>query len=339
MFSLFSRPAFLRCAAAAALLISATLTLSARQAKDLRLASTVWPPFTNIAGQPRIALDLIEAALDRSGVPSTTTFVDNAQYSSAITTGPFDGSGAAWHDAQREKAMIFSQPYLENRLILIARRGGDVSPSTPAALKGRRLAVVEGYAYGDELERSGAALVRAKSQEDSLRLLLDTKVDYALMDALVVQSLLQNYPEEAKTRLQIGTTSLVTRPLHLAVRRSRPDAESIIQRFNSQLRAMITDRTYHRLLQVDWIRADVDGDGVAEYVAGSDQSGKQPPQYVYPLFSSAEIQKQVKDQERYFFGGAVYNGWSSVPDHYKVDHLNRTDAQHPTARIFTFSWK
>lgn len=339
MLSLRSRPAFLRSAAAAVLLISATLTLTARQAKDLRLVSTVWPPFTNVAGQPRIALDLIEAALDRSGVPSSTIFVANAQYSSAITTGPFDGSGAAWHDAAREKAMIFSQPYLENRLILIARRGGDVSATTPAALKGRRLAVVEGYAYGDELERSGADLIRAASQEDSLRLLLDSKVDFALMDALVVQSILQNYPEEAKTRLEIGVTSLVTRPLHLAVRRSRPDAESIIQRFNSQLRAMITDRTYHRLLQVDWIRADVDGDGIAEYVAGSDQSGKQPPQYVYPLFSSADIPKQVQEQERYFFGGAVYNGWSSVPDRYKVDHLSRLDAQHPTARLFTFSWK
>jgi len=324
--------------AAACLLLAATLT-AASQGKDLRLVSTVWPPFTNVAGQPRFALDLVEAALDRSGVPSATTFVDNAQYTSAITTGPFDGSGAAWRDAQREKTLLFSQPYLENRLILLARLGGDVSAPTPAALRGRRLAIVEGYAYGDELGRSGATLVGAKSEEDSLRLLLDNKVDYALMDAIVVQHILEQYPEEAKTRLQIGTAPLVTRPLYLTVRRSRPDAESIIQRFNAQLRAMITDRTYHRLLHVDWINADVDGDGVPEYIAGSDQSGKQPPQYVYPLFSSAAIEKQVANQERYFFGGAIYNGWSSVPDHYKVDHLGRTDAQHPTARIFTFSWK
>lgn len=179
----------------------------------------------------------------------------------------------------------------------------------------------------------------AKSEEDSLRLLLDSKVDYALLDALVVQYILENYPEEATTRLQIGTTSLVTRSLHLAVRRSRPDAASIIERFNAQLRAMITDRTYHRLLHVDWITADVDGDGVAEYIAGSDQSGKQPPQYVYPLFSSAAIDRPVKHQERYFFGGAIYNGWSSVPDHYKVDDLNRPDHTHPTARIFTFTRK
>jgi polar amino acid transport system substrate-binding protein len=339
MFSLFSRPAFLRSAAAAGLLIATTLSLTALQGKDLRLVSTVWPPFTNTAGQPRFALDLVEAALDRSGAPSATTFVDNAQFTSAITTGPFDGSGAAWRDAARETALVFSQPYLENRLILVARRGGNVSAQTLTALKGRRLGIVEGYAYGDELARSGATLVGAKSEEEGLRLLLDSKVDYALMDALVVQHIVESYPEEARTRLQIGTAPLLTRSLHLAIRRSRPDAESIIQRFNSQLRAMITDRTYHRLLHVDWIRADVDGDGVAEYVAGSDRSGKQPPQYAYPLFSSAAIEKQVKNQERYFFGGAVYNGWSSVPDHYKVDDLGRTDPQHPTARIFTFSWK
>jgi hypothetical protein len=153
--------------------------------------------------------------------------------------------------------------------------------------------------------------------------------------------MLEQYPEEAKTRLQIGTEAVVTRPLHLVIRRSHPDAESVILKFNTQLRAMIADRTYHRLLQVGWIRADVDGDGVAEYVSGSDQAGKAPPQHAYSLFSQAALDAQVKKegQERYFFGGAVYNGWSSVPDKYKVDHLDRPEHTHPTARIFTFSWK
>ena len=326
-------------AATIAMTAGITLAGAAHQDKNLRLASTVWPPFTDVSGKPRFALDLVEAALDRISVPSVTSFVDNAQFTSAITTGPFEGSGAAWRDAEREKTLIFSQPYLENRLIMVARRGGDVSSTTIGALKGKRLAVVEGYAYGEALETSAATLVRTKSQEDSLRVLLDGRVDYALMDSLVVQYIVDHYPEEARTRLQIGTTPLVTRPLHLVVRRSRPDAESIIQKFNAQLRAMITDRTYHRLLHVDWIRADVDGDGVPENVPRTDQSGKAPPQHAYPLFSDAALEKQVKDQERYFFGGAVYNGWSSVPDRYKVDDLNRPDHTHPTVRIFTFSWK
>jgi hypothetical protein len=70
----------------------------------------------------------------------------------------------------------------------------------------------------------------------------------------------------SRTRLQIGTVSLLTRPLHLAVRRTHPQAKSIVDRFNAQIRAMVADRTYHRLLHVDWIRADVDGDGLEEYV-------------------------------------------------------------------------
>ena len=323
------------------LILAAAACTALAQGKPLRLASTVWPPFTNQPGQPRLALDLVEAAFARVGVSSVTSFVENAQYTGAITTGPFDGSAAAWHDPAREKELMFSQPYLENRLIVVSRAGGIAPATTLAALKGRRLGVVEGYAYGDALEQSGATLVRTKSQEDSLRDLLDNRVDFAMMDALVIANMLEQYPQEAKTRLQIGSEAVVIRPLHLVIRRSHPDAESVILKFNTQLRAMVADRTYHRLLQVQWIRADVDGDGVAEYVSGSDQAGKAPPQHAYSLFSQAALEAQVKQesQERYFFGGAVYNGWSSVPDKYKVDHLNRPEHTNPTARIFTFSWK
>jgi polar amino acid transport system substrate-binding protein len=317
-------------------LIAATLALSA-QTKPLRLVSTVWPPFTNVAGQP---LDLVEASLNRLNLPSSTSFVDAAAYTPALLTGAYDGSAAAWKDPAREQALIFSQPYLENRLILIAKHGGNVSAKLFTDLKSRRIAVVEGYAYGDEIEKAGPVFVRSKSEEDSLSLLLAGRADYALMDDLVVRYLVSNYADEARTRLEIGAAPLLTRPLYFAVRRSVPDAQSIIDRFNKQLRTLITDGTYHRLLHVDWIRADVDGDGVAEFVSLSEKSGTAPPQNAYPLFSPGALDQQVKqDQERYFFGGAVYNGWSSVPDRYKVDDLNRPDAVHPTARIFTFSWK
>ena len=54
-------------------LISVTVTA---QTQTLRLVSTAWPPFTNQPGQPRFALDLVEAALGRIGVSSTTTIVE-----------------------------------------------------------------------------------------------------------------------------------------------------------------------------------------------------------------------------------------------------------------------
>jgi polar amino acid transport system substrate-binding protein len=318
---------------------ASSLVAAVAQERELRMVATVWPPFTGGPGQPRIALDLVENAFGRIGVKALITNVENSQYTPSLVNGPYDGSPAAWRDPEREQALYFSDAYLENRLVLVGRRGANVGATTLAALKGKRIAIVEGYAYGD-VDSSGAVFIRSRSEENSIQLLLGQAVEYVLMDELVVQYIVDNYPEEARTRLQIGSTALLTRPLHVALRKTLPDAQALIGRFNAQIKVMITDRTYHRLLRIDWIRADVDGDGVPENVAAGDRALRTAPERSYTLFSSTALEAQVKkDQERYFFGGAVYNGWSSVPDHYKVDHLDRPDHVHPTARLFSFSWK
>ena len=153
--------------------------------------------------------------------------------------GAVVGSGAAWKDAEREQALIFSQAYLENRLILVGRHGADVSAASLADLKGKRVAVVGGYSYGDAIDAAGLTIVRSSSEEDSLARLLEGAVDYTLMDELVVQYIVSNHPKESATRLQLGVKPLVIRELYFAVRRLRADAESIVSRFNPQRRGMI----------------------------------------------------------------------------------------------------
>ena len=323
------------------LALAASLVLSA-QTTQLRLVSTPWSPFTNAPGQPRFALDLVETALGRIKITATTTLVEPAQFTAALLTGPFDGSAAAWKDAEREKVLLFSQPYLENRLILVGRKGADVKAATLGALKGKRIAIVGGYAYGD-IDSVGPVFVRSQSEEDSLTLLLQSKVDYALMDELVVQFIVSNYAKEAQTRLQLGMVSLVTRPLYFAVRRSRPDAESLISRFNAQLRGLIADRTYHKLLHVDWIRADIDGDGVTEIVPLSDNVGKTPPQQVYSLDSlklpkPGITAKEIQLTNRFYLGGTIYGDWASVPNKYKVDDPHKPEPGRHTASLFKFVW-
>ncbi len=338
--SLFKLRRRFRAGAAAVLIIAATTWLvGSSQTKQFQLVSTVWPPFTNEPGQPRFALDLVEAAADRIGVSTRTALVDAAKFTPSLLSGPFDGSAAAWKDAERERVLLFSQPYLENRLILIARRGGDVSAKALSELKGKRIAIVEGYSYGDDFGSAGPTWVPSRSEEDSLQLLLKGGVDYTLMDDLVVQYILEHHADEARARLQLGSAPLVTRPLYFALRRSLPDAQLVVDRFNAQLRAMIVDRTYHRLLHVSWLRADVDGDGLAEYVPQSDRSGPTEPQRAYSLFSSTQPALDAKNTSRFYFGGNIYSNWASVPDNFKVVDSNRPDPRRSTATIFTFTWK
>jgi polar amino acid transport system substrate-binding protein len=321
------------------LTVAASLALST-QTSPLQLVSTAWPPFTNEPGKPRFALDLVEAGLERIGLSAKTTIVEAARFTPALVSSEFDGSAAAWKDAERERALIFSQPYLENRLVLVGRRGDDVSAAALTSLKGKRVAIVEGYSYGDALDKADLTLVRSRSEEDSLKLLLSKGADYVLMDELVVQYIVDNHAKEAGAKLQLGSIPLLTRQLYLAVRRSRPDAESIITRFNAQLRGMIADRTYHRLLHVDWIRADVDGDGLYEYVPRSDLSGRSAPQRAYSLFSTQPGPPAAtkNPDQRFYVGGNIYSDWATVPNRYKVDDPQRPDPARSTGTIFRFTW-
>ncbi len=170
----------------------------------LHLGSTPWSPFTNAPGKPRYAIDLVEAALKRLGISAETAIVPEGSLTSALLEGRFDGSPALWRDPEREAKLVYSKPYLENQLVLVARRGYDVSAPALPALAGKRIALVDGYAYGDALRvPRGPTYVAASTVEQSLEKVLAGDADYALMDELVVQYLLTNYPEEVKTRLAI----------------------------------------------------------------------------------------------------------------------------------------
>src|SRR5689334_12080242 len=107
--------------------IAATMAIVSAQNRSLRFVSPVRPPFTDAAPKPRFALDLVETALQRINVSANTTLVPNGEYGNALLNGPFDGTAVAWRDAAREKALLFSEPYLENRLVLAGRKGADVS--------------------------------------------------------------------------------------------------------------------------------------------------------------------------------------------------------------------
>ena len=314
--------------------------LAAQYTAQLKLVSTAWPPFTNPPGRPRFALDLVEEALNRIGVSATSTIVSPAQFTLSLLSGQFDGSAAAWRDSERERALIFSQPYLENRLVLVGRHGVDVSAAGLTDLAGHRVAIVEGYSYGEAIDRAGPIFVRSTSEEDSLNRLLKGAVDYVLMDELVVHYIVSRYPDESGARLHIGSKPLFTRELHFALARAREDAESIVAGFNAQLRGMLADRTYHRLLHVDWIRGDIDGDGVPEYVPLSDRPGPAEPQHIYALFSppAPQAAPETPAKPGFYLGGTIYSDWASVPESYKDVNPHPPDSRRSTASIFEFTW-
>jgi len=302
--------------------------------KTLRLASTPWSPFTNEPGKARFALDLVHAALQRAGIAASTTIVEEGKLSPALLKGEYDGSAALWKDAEREKTLLYSQPYLENRLILVGRKGSDVSATQLSALKGKRVALVETYAYGDTVRDSpGPVYVKSTSEEDSLQKVISNDAAYTLVDELVVEYIRKNYPDQAKAYLAFGSKPLLVRTLHFAVRKDLPDAALIIDKFNSELRGLVADRTYNRLLQLDWIQADVAGNGQMVNIPSSDQAGVTPPDHTYKLYTDESSSGSATG---FYVGGKVYQNWSTVPDAFKLAGPNDTLSGGTKFSIFSF---
>ena len=311
----------------------------------LELVSTVWPPFTDVAGRPRRASDLVHEALKRAGVLEETSIVADDRLIPSLSDGSYAGSGALWYSAERERFLLYSKPYMETRLVLVGRKGQDVSASSLASLTGKRVALVKTWAYGPAVDEATATtFVRGDSMEDNLQAVLDGNVDYTIIDDLVIRSIVEAYPQDARGRLAVGTAPLVVRPLHFAVRRDVPGAEEIVARFNDQIQGMLLDGSYNRILHMTWIRADADGDGQQELVLGGERAGVSPPTDAYEIVSKTEPPKEgEKDGEpknlRILIGKDLYKDWKSVPDHYKVPPTTASlDPEAPAEPLIKIKW-
>ena len=319
------------------------VALAVEPTEPLRLASDVWPPFTDVEGRPRVAIDLVQEALRRTGITANSEIgTDFANIIESLRSGEFDGSASLWFSPERDSFLLFSRPYLENRLVVVGRTGSDVSASKLDELDGKKVAVVENYAYGEVVKKAdGPHFVNGASDGKNLQALLRADVDYVLIDELVLHHLFTHHPSKAKSLLEVGTRPLAVRSLHFAMRRDHPEAERIVTAFNAEIRRMLIDGSYNKTLQIDWIQADVDGDGKLELVLGSRAAGDMPPTSGYEVFAIEPADGLMERlQVSYFIAGQKYDDWEKVPAEYKIPpkHAIEPGMQtgHPGLLLFEF---
>lgn len=309
----------------------------AEPAPELNLVTSPWPPFSGPIGETRFAVELVEEAFSRAGYAPQTHLVGVGEVTAALRSGQYAGSPAFWKDATRESEFLFSDPYLQNRLILVAREGTDVSATDWSDLRGERVAIVRNYAYGEAVEAvDGPIFVPGSDHQANLTRLLAGGVDYILMDSLLVRHLQEYQSAEVRQFLEIGEQPLLTRTLHCVVRRDYPNAGALMAAFNQAIREMIRDGAFNEVLKLNWLRADVDGDGNLELVLSGTGAGIAAPDSGYDVspFQPGAIPEERTD--RYWIDGQLYTGWEEVPDRYKVEENRWRDPSNTGVSLLNF---
>jgi len=280
----------------------------------LRLTSDIWPPFTNVEGQRTIALDIVEMALTRSGIEFSFQIQEFTEVISGINEKKYEGSAALWINSERQKSLLFSEPYLQNQLILVGRKGINVNFSDLVLLEGKKVGVIEDYAYGESLLHPNVDWVYGKSDQENLDRLLAGQLDYILVEALLIQYLFRTQLADVKNYLSVGVRPLLVKTLHFAIRKDISEGDKIIESFNQEIKNMIADGSYNDILDLSWIHADVDGDGIPELVLEGEAAGLEAPANPYNVFYS----KPVGSKDRYYIDGNIYEGWENVPSESKL---------------------
>jgi len=310
-------------ALALALLIS---TLGFGQTTQLALACDVWPPFTNTPGETSVAMEIVKTALNRDAIAVKERVLDFEILIKGLEEGRFDGSPALWKTAKREEFLLYSKPILHNQLVLVGLKGSDVSAKSIDDLAGKSVGLVEGYAYGDEIENAeGINFAKRKNDQAILLLLLEKEVDYILVDGLLVAYLRSYQAADAEKHLELGTTPLVTKALYFAIQKDIEDAETLIENFNSAISQMQTDGTYHRILKLNWIQADVDGDGTLEMIPGTNAGRMTKNAY--------SLNGNSGDSSNIYYNGKLLN-WEDLPDDVKRTGINSRDVEQVTFLSF-----
>jgi len=289
------------------------------QQQDLKLVADVWPPFTNAEGEKSILSDLVQEALEGIQIKSSMKILEFNEVLDQVNSGKYDGSPGLWISPERQEKYYFSKPYLYNQLVLVGKKGSDVSADTFKELEGKKIGVINNYAYGDFENNKEIVIVPGISNQKNLENLLSDKIDYMLVDALLIQYMLKHQLNDVTQHLAIGQNPLLVKSLHLALGKKVENAEEILNQFDEQIAQMVANGSFNELLELNWIKADIDGDGNMELVLGSNMAGSSAPQNIYGLMLDSSYKNQKNGPTRYYVDGKLYEDWDNIPKSYKLD--------------------
>ncbi|MFT5593528.1 MAG: polar amino acid transport system substrate-binding protein [Oceanicoccus sp.] len=217
--------------------------------KHLTIAGTQWPPFIarSLPGQG-LSVEMVSAILTRAGYKVDMVFAPWKRVQQGMKQGEYDISVAAWKSEKREQYLAFSDPYFYNQLVGLKHKESSFKMDTlnEALSQSLSLGLIDDYAYSPQIQqypnrrylKHYTALFRAIATKD---------LDFSLLDRSVAQYYLERKPA-LQNSLQVTTTSLEVKPLHISMVKQHPAVKEVITNFNRYLKMYLKSNDYRTLL-------------------------------------------------------------------------------------------
>jgi len=145
----------------------------------------------------------------------------------------------------RKKDFFFSEPYGENQIKFIKRKGDSFEFENLESLEGLSVGVIRGYGYGDDFWNApGFKREETTDFVANVKKLVAGRIDLTLEDEIVARYILSQKAPELLDQIEFTQGSLSSNKLYIAWGFKNPKHEELIQAFNKGLEEIRGNGTY-----------------------------------------------------------------------------------------------
>jgi ABC-type amino acid transport substrate-binding protein len=219
-------------------------------AHTVTIATLEWPPYVGekLAGNG-FTTEIVKTAFERAGYKVVVTFLPWARGLQETEDGAYDIIFPAYYSEERTQKYLFSEPFATSPVGFYKRKGEAIPYTKLEDLKPYRIGVVRGFVNTAEFD---AASYLQKdvvdSDEQNLRKLVLNRIDLAVVDKFVAQSIFATTFPEGKEQLEFVEPPLDVKPLYIMASRKIPDGAKLIGDFNASLKQMTADGTIDQIM-------------------------------------------------------------------------------------------
>ncbi len=205
--------------------------------KPVQLLANTSPPYVDARlEEGGLALELVKHVFSRTEYSPGVKIESWGRALEGTRIGVYDALAAAWYSDERAEDLLFSQPYLSSRIVLVKASADPRNYRSAEDLAGKRLGVRTDYAYGIDLEAiPGLTLVQENHLIQNLLNLQAGKVDLVIGDLRTLNFQLREYMGGSRGKFRLVDANLPTRERHVAASRAMKGHEEMIAAFNKAL--------------------------------------------------------------------------------------------------------
>ncbi|WCE31356.1 substrate-binding periplasmic protein [Vibrio sp. SCSIO 43137] len=221
--------------------------------KTLTLATVEWPPFIgSTLPDDGYVTAVCKHAFERSGYEVKVVYVPWKRAVNQTIAGQYDGIIGAYNSEDRKRDIIFSDAIMKTEEVFVSRSDNHSRYQAKQDLAGQVVGVYPGSGVISELQQFQQGMLTDEYSGDARGLLkLNAKrLDLVLINRDRFNYLKSHHPDIRKVASEFKETNIRFKSytLHCGLRKSMPDAQQIMDKFNQELRGIINKHEYERLL-------------------------------------------------------------------------------------------